>query len=151
MTFFMLLPRKSTHLNVRWDPLADTDLTVVLTAYNDEPSIAMAASNLFEHLSQDELAAVLQQVRTKLKPGGTRNILQPNYHFAYWEYFDDYMQVTVYSERSLSDFLSAQGFRILECRTRFIPLISNSGRSLIGAIIFGQNDIAWTRWVWMRT
>ena len=41
------------------------------------------ASNLFEHLRQDEFAVVLQQVRTKLKPGGTLNILQPNYRFAY--------------------------------------------------------------------
>ena len=32
------------------------------------------ASNLFEHLRQDEFAIVLQQVRTKLKPGGTLNI-----------------------------------------------------------------------------
>src|SRR5688572_25299369 len=36
------------------------------------------ASNLFEHVSQDAFACVLQQLRTVLAPGGTLNILQPN-------------------------------------------------------------------------
>jgi SAM-dependent methyltransferase len=80
------------------------------------------ASNLFEHLKQDEFAVVLHQLRTKLKPGGTLNILQPNYRFAYREYFDDYTHVAVYSDRSLSDFLAAQGFRVIDCRPRFLPL-----------------------------
>jgi len=84
------------------------------------------ASNLFEHLRQDEFAVVLQQVRKKLKPEGTLNILQPNYRFAYREYFDDYMHVAVYSDRSLSDFLAAQGFRVIDCRPRFLPLTVKS-------------------------
>ena len=46
---FVLLPRKRTRLTVRWDPLANTDLTVVLTAYNDEPSIAMAVEDFRRH------------------------------------------------------------------------------------------------------
>lgn len=84
------------------------------------------ASNLFEHLRQDEFAVVLKQVRTKLKPEGTLNILQPNYRFAYREYFDDYGHVAVYSDRSLSDFLAAQGFRVIDCRPRFLPLTVKS-------------------------
>jgi Methyltransferase domain. len=84
------------------------------------------ASNLFEHLRQDEFAVVLQQVRRKLKSGGTLNILQPNYRFAYREYFDDYMHVSVYSDRSLSDFLVAQGFRVIDCQPRFLPLTVKS-------------------------
>ncbi len=84
------------------------------------------ASNLFEHLRQDEFAAVLQQVRKKLKPGGTINILQPNYRFAYREYFDDYTHIAVYSDRSLSDFLTVYGFRVIDCRPRFLPLTVKS-------------------------
>ena len=84
------------------------------------------ASNLFEHLRQDEFTVVLQQVRKKLKPEGTLNILQPNYRFAYREYFDDYTHVAVYSDRSLSDFLAAQGFRVIDCRPRFLPLTVKS-------------------------
>jgi SAM-dependent methyltransferase len=84
------------------------------------------ASNLAEHLTQDEFALVLQQLRQKLRPGGTLNLLQPNFRFAYREYFDDYTHVTVYSDRSLCDFLAANGFRVLECRQRFLPLTVKS-------------------------
>ncbi len=99
-----------------------TDLSSVKDASVD----FVFASNLFEHLRQDEFAAVLQQVRTKLKPGGTLNILQPNYRFAYREYFDDYTHIAVYSDRSISDFLAAQGFRVFDCQPRFLPLTVKS-------------------------
>jgi len=99
-----------------------TDLSSV-----DDGSVDFVfASNLFEHLRQEEFAVVLRQVRTKLKPGGTLNILQPNYRFAFREYFDDYTHVAVYSDRSLSDFLSAQGFRVIDCQPRFLPLTVKS-------------------------
>ncbi len=84
------------------------------------------ASNLFEHLTQMELASVLRQLRDKLKPGGTLNIVQPNYRFAYREYFDDYTHVTVYSDLSLCDFLEANGFRVFDCQPRFLPLTMKS-------------------------
>ena len=79
------------------------------------------ASNLFEHLPQASFAAVLDQLRQKLKPGGTLNILQPNYRFAYREYFDDYTHVAVYSDRSLVDFLAARGYRVIDCRPGSFP------------------------------
>ena len=84
------------------------------------------ASNLTEHLTQAQFAVLLRQLRQRLKPGGTLNLLQPNYRFAYREYFDDYTHVTVYSDRSLCDFLTANGFRVLECRPRFLPLTIKS-------------------------
>ena len=46
---FVLLPRKRTRVDVRWDPPANTDLTVVLTAYNDEASIGMAVEDFRRH------------------------------------------------------------------------------------------------------
>jgi SAM-dependent methyltransferase len=84
------------------------------------------ASNLFEHLTRDELAAVLGQLRRVLKRGGTLNILQPNWRFAYRRYFDDYTHVSVWSDQSLSDFLEAHGYRVLECIPRFMPLTVKS-------------------------
>ncbi|MFY9726242.1 MAG: class I SAM-dependent methyltransferase [Bryobacteraceae bacterium] len=84
------------------------------------------ASNLFEHLTQSDFAVVLQQLLYKLKPGGTLNIVQPNYRFAYKEYFDDYTHVAVYSHLSLADFLAAHGFRVIDCQPRFLPLTVKS-------------------------
>lgn len=99
-----------------------TDLSAI-----DNATVDFAfASNLFEHLTQDQLAVTLEQLRHKLKTSGTLNILQPNYRFAYREYFDDYTHVAVYSDLSLVDFLEAHGFRILECHPRFLPLTIKS-------------------------
>ena len=84
------------------------------------------ASNLFEHLSQEEFAEVLAALRSKLSADGTLTILQPNYHFAYKEYFDDYTHVSVYSHISLTDFLVANNFEIIEVRPRFLPLTIKS-------------------------
>lgn len=84
------------------------------------------ASNLFEHLDQADFSATLVQLRCKLRPGGSLNILQPNYRFAYREYFDDFTHRTVYSDRSLRDFISCHGFEIIYCAPRFLPLTIKS-------------------------
>ncbi len=46
---FVLLPQKRTRVDVRWDPLENTELTVVLTAYNDESSIGLAVEDFRRH------------------------------------------------------------------------------------------------------
>jgi len=46
---FVLLPGKRTRITVRWDPPPNLDLTVVLTAYNDESSIGRAAEDFRSH------------------------------------------------------------------------------------------------------
>ena len=84
------------------------------------------ASNLFEHLSKADFACVLEMLRRKLASGGTLNILQPNYRYAYREYFDDYTHASVFSHVSLSDFLRANGFDVLEISPRFLPLTVKS-------------------------
>lgn len=84
------------------------------------------ASNLFEHLPQAAFAKVLEGLRTKFSPRGTLTLLQPNYRYAYREYFDDYTHIAIYSHVSLADFLSAQGWEVLEVRPRFLPLTIKS-------------------------
>jgi SAM-dependent methyltransferase len=84
------------------------------------------ASNLFEHLSKADFACVLERLRGKLAPRGTLNILQPNYRYAFREYFDDYTHVSAFSHISLTDFLRANGFEVLESRPRFLPLTVKS-------------------------
>lgn len=79
------------------------------------------ASNLFEHLTQADFSAALSELRKKLRPGGTLNILQPNFRLAYREYFDDYTHVSIYSNVSLCDFLQANGFTIIESVPGFLP------------------------------
>ncbi|HEX8447279.1 MAG TPA: class I SAM-dependent methyltransferase [Sphingomonas sp.] len=80
------------------------------------------ASNLFEHLPQTDMAVVLRALQDKLTTRGMLTILQPNYRYAYREYFDDYTHVAIYSHISLADMLSAHGWEVLEIHPRFLPL-----------------------------
>jgi SAM-dependent methyltransferase len=80
------------------------------------------ASNLFEHLSQAELVRLLDGLRRILSPRGTLNIIQPNFRYAYREYFDDYTHVAVYTDVGLCDLLRANGFDIIDMKPRFLPL-----------------------------
>ena len=84
------------------------------------------ASNLFEHISQGALVAVLAQLRAKLTKRGTLTMLQPNYRYAYREYFDDYTHVAIYSHISLADLLVANGWEVIDVKPRFLPLTVKS-------------------------
>lgn len=119
----------------RWEgmlPYLDPAVTGIIGSVTDIGGVDdhsvdfILASNLIEHLRQDEFAVMLQAARCKLKDAGTLNILQPNYRFAYREYFDDFTHVSIYSDRSMCDFLGANGFRVIECLPRFLPLTIKS-------------------------
>jgi ubiquinone/menaquinone biosynthesis C-methylase UbiE len=84
------------------------------------------ASNLFEHLTQDQFRKSLHALARVLSPRGTLSLLQPNYRYAYREYFDDYTHVAIYSHISLADFLEANGWEVLETHPKFLPLTVKS-------------------------
>ncbi len=84
------------------------------------------SSNCFEHASQSELVDCLAQLRRKMKPGAMVSIIQPNFKYCYREYFDDYTHITIYTAQGLSDLLAANGFRIVRCWPRFLPLTLKS-------------------------
>lgn len=101
-------------------PVTDLDFLV-------DGSVDFAfASNLFEHIPQEAFAGVLDGLRAKLSPSGTLNILQPNYRYAFREYFDDYTHVAIYSHVSLVDFLTANGYEVTLTVPRFLPLTVKS-------------------------
>jgi SAM-dependent methyltransferase len=84
------------------------------------------ASNVFEHVTQPDFASVLAALWRKLSADGELAILQPNYRYAYREYFDDYTHVSVYSHVSLCDFLTANDFDVVHVAPRFLPLTVKS-------------------------
>ncbi len=85
------------------------------------------ASNVFEHLrSPDALLKVLAEVRTALRPGGRIMIMQPNVRLvggAFWDFFDHTLPL---SERGMTEALEVAGFRVVECRPRFLPYTTKS-------------------------
>jgi SAM-dependent methyltransferase len=84
------------------------------------------ASNLLEHLSLDQATAVIRAARAKLAASGRLILLQPNYYFAFREYFDDYTHRTIWTHVSLADFLTAHGMRVDQVSPRFLPLTLKS-------------------------
>ena len=94
------------------------------------------ASNLFEHLPQEDLVSVLDQLRVKLSRRGSLTLLQPNYRYAFREYFDDYTHVTAYSHVSLADLLRANDYTIVEVMPRFMPLTVKS-RFPVSSLLVG--------------
>jgi len=85
------------------------------------------ASNVFEHLRDpDALLRVLANVRTVLRPGGRIVIMQPNVRLvggAFWDFFDHTLPL---SERGMTEALEVAGFRVVECRARFLPYTTKS-------------------------
>jgi len=73
------------------------------------------------------LLATLEELNRKLTPTGTITIVQPNYRYAYREYFDDFDHKAVYSHVSLPDLLTAQGWEVFHVAPRFMPLTVKSG------------------------
>ncbi len=85
------------------------------------------ASNVFEHLrNPDALLKVLSAVHTVLRPGGRIIIMQPNVRVvggAFWDFFDHTLPL---SERGMTEALKVAGFRVIECRARFLPYTTKS-------------------------
>lgn len=84
------------------------------------------ASNVFEHFATAELEEVMGLLRRLLKPGGIVICLQPNYYYAYRQYFDDYTHKSVWTHRSLPDFLQVCGFEVPHVEKAFLPLTLKS-------------------------
>ncbi len=79
------------------------------------------ASNLFEHLTREELCQTLSELNRVLKPKGNLILIQPNYRYCYREYFDDYTHLQVFSHIAMCDLLKVSGFDIIDMKPRILP------------------------------
>jgi len=96
------------------DAIADASLDYVFS------------SNCFEHVPREKLVACLAELRRKMKPGATLTLVQPNFKYSFREYFDDYTHVSIYTDKSLSDLLTVNGFQVIRCVPRFLPFTIRS-------------------------
>jgi SAM-dependent methyltransferase len=94
-----------------------TDLSNLPAEYFD----VVFASNLLEHLTLTDSGATLDHVLRVLRPGGHLILLQPNFAYAYKQYFDDVTHKQIFTHVSLANFLEMHGFTICESRPKFLP------------------------------
>jgi cyclopropane fatty-acyl-phospholipid synthase-like methyltransferase len=93
-----------------------------LSALEDGAIDYAFASNVVEHVTKEEFASLLACLKKKLSARGRLTLIQPNYRYASAEYFDDYTHISIWSHVSLADFLTANGYEVIEIRPRFLPL-----------------------------
>lgn len=108
--------------DVSFHQSAATDLGI----FPDKSIDVVFASNLFEHLSDDELHQTFAEICRITRERAKLIIMQPNYRYCYREYFDDYTHKKVFSHISLADFLRVHGFEPLKVYPKFLPLTLKS-------------------------
>jgi SAM-dependent methyltransferase len=79
------------------------------------------ASNVLEHFDSAVASAVIADVAEVLRSGGRFIIVQPNFRYAYREYFDDYTHRSIFTDVSLANLLRSHGFEIELCAPKFLP------------------------------
>jgi SAM-dependent methyltransferase len=93
------------------------------------------ASNFLEHFDWPDLDAMAAQVRRVLRPGGRFAVMQPNFRLNPGRYFDDYTHRAIFTDESLTDWLGASGFQVVECVPRFLPLTVKSRAGALTALV----------------
>lgn len=84
------------------------------------------ASNFFEHFTLEQGATILAEAKRVLRPRGKVIVVQPNFRLEPRRYFDDYTHRTIFTDQGFSDFVQANGFRIVRCEPRFLPFSMKS-------------------------
>ncbi len=83
-------------------------------------------SNVFEHLSREDIKRTIEECRRILREDGEIIILQPNIRYAtrdYWMFFD---HITPVDDRALQEIFSTYNFGIAKKINRFLPLTTKS-------------------------
>ncbi len=97
-----------------------------LREFRDGMFDVVFASNLLEHLDDDVLFRTLEEVYRVTKPGGKFMVLQPNFAYAWRNYFDDFTHRRVFTHISLRDVLTATGFTVTHLYPKFLPTTMRS-------------------------
>lgn len=84
------------------------------------------ASNLFEHLTQDQITDILKQTDRILAKNGRLVLVQPNFRTSYKRYFDDYTHVSIWTDTGMATFLEANNFKVEQVKAKFLPLTVKS-------------------------
>jgi 2-polyprenyl-3-methyl-5-hydroxy-6-metoxy-1,4-benzoquinol methylase len=97
-----------------------------LSRFADNSFDVVFASNLLEHLERPLATKLLGEAHRVLRPHGRLILMQPNFRLNPGRYFDDYTHVAIFTDVSLPDFLTSEGWKVTDVMARFLPLTLKS-------------------------
>ncbi|MEY2486946.1 MAG: hypothetical protein QOH39_2594 [Verrucomicrobiota bacterium] len=101
--------------------VAHTGSVTRMKQFDDNSLDIVFASNVFEHLDDREFEESTKEIRRVLKPSGRLILLQPNFRYAYRDYFDDYTHKKIFNDVGMSGHLEHLGFAVERILSRFCP------------------------------
>lgn len=93
-----------------------------MSMFGNDSLDCIFASNLFEHLTHDELLDTIAEVRRVLRPDGRLILLQPNFKYCYRTYFDDYTHLQIFTHMGMTDLLGMAGMEVEAMHAKFLPV-----------------------------
>ena len=119
-------------LNPNIKQYAKNDVEVIVSTSTDMERIKSKTidvaftGNFFEHLGRDDIVKTIKEVHRVLRKDGKFLVLQPNIRYCYKDYWMFFDHITPLDDRSLSEVLEINGFKVIECRPKFLPYTTKS-------------------------
>lgn len=111
---------------------AENDVDIIVSTSTDMKQVKSETvdttfiSNFFEHLSKNDIVKTIKEIHRVLKKDGKFLILQPNIRYCYKDYWQFFDHITPLDDRSLSEVLEVNGFKVIESIPRFLPYTTKS-------------------------
>jgi cyclopropane fatty-acyl-phospholipid synthase-like methyltransferase len=104
------------------------DLSQGLGIFQEKQFDAVLASNLIEHFKPDDASRIVADIFRVLRSQGRLIVIQPNFCYAYRQYFDDYTHRSVFTHVSLPNLMRSHGFQIEAVQAKFTPYSLRNSR-----------------------
>ena len=104
------------------------DASTGLSRFSDGAFDVVLASNVIEHFEPEAAAGIVSEIVRLLRDDGRVIVIQPNFRYAYRQYFDDYTHRSTFTHVSLANLLRSKGMRVLHVEPRFLPYSMRASR-----------------------
>lgn len=78
-------------------------------------------SNFLEHLDDNQLQILMDWIKRIINKDWKIVVIQPNFHYMYKDYFDDYTHKKIFTHVSLCDYIESNWFKMVHCEKKFLP------------------------------
>jgi ubiquinone/menaquinone biosynthesis C-methylase UbiE len=106
---------------------ADPNVQVIVSSSVDIKKVKSRSvdvaftNNFFEHLTKKDIVKTIKEIHRILKPGGRFLVMMPNYRYCYKDYWMFFDHITALDDRSMSEVLELNGFKVVYCKPQFLP------------------------------